>query len=106
MIPYIDRLDRLADEKLPVMVWFTVPGCRPCRAAEPKVDEFIAKRRGEVKAFRYDIAKSPEIPQGLDITSTPTFIFYLEGVEAGRLDGVPSVSEFEETLDKIKKEVK
>jgi thiol-disulfide isomerase/thioredoxin len=104
LIAYIDNLGFIKKEKLPVIVWFTVPGCPPCRAIEPRVEEFMEKHGDEFKIFRFDITKDPTVPQEWDVTSTPTFIYLFEGDEIGRLDGFPEVKDFEETL-KTAKEV-
>ncbi|RMF90101.1 MAG: thioredoxin [Methanobacteriota archaeon] len=104
MIPEIESLDAVKGESQPVIVWFTVPGCPPCRAVEPRVMDFLEKHGRDCRVVRFDITKNPEVPQELEITSTPTFVFYKDGVEIGRLDGLPAVEDFEEMLMKTVKQ--
>jgi thiol-disulfide isomerase/thioredoxin len=95
MIPLIENLDIVKGRREQIIIWFTVPNCPPCRAIEPRVNEVVKKHPNEFRIFRFDITKNPVIPQELDITSTPTFIFYKGGREIGRLDGFPTLKEFE-----------
>jgi len=93
MIPEIESLDAVKGVERPVIVWFTVPGCSPCRAIEPRVMEFLEEHGKDCQVVRFDI------------TSTPTFLFYLDGVEVGRLDGFPDVSDFEDMLMRTLKQM-
>ena len=106
VIPLIDNLEIIRSVKLPVIVWFTVPVCPPCRAIEPRVNQLIEKHGDEFKIYKFDITKNPSVAQKLEITSTPTFIFFTGGVETGRLDGFPSLSEFEDVFNNLSEEVK
>ncbi len=101
MIPVADNLDFIGSERLPVIIWFTVPNCPPCRAIEPRVRKLIEKRGDAFRIFRFDVTVDPTIPQRLDIMSTPTFLFFKDGDEAGRLDGFPSVDDFEALLNRM-----
>jgi thioredoxin 1 len=100
VIPFIENLDIVRGRKEPIIIWFSVPNCPPCKAIEPHVNELVEKHPKEFRIFRFDITKNPIVPQELEITSTPTFIFFKQGREFGRLDGFPTLKEFEKILKK------
>ena len=101
IVPLIDDLNIIHAVTLPVSIWFTVPGCPPCKAIEPRVHKLIEKHGDEFKIYQLDITKNPGAAQELEVMSTPTFIYFKGGVEKGRLDAFPDMSEFEEMLDTV-----
>jgi len=79
-----EALDRLIDEKLGVLVYFSTPTCNVCHALKPKIAEEFAENFPQIEQVFIDASRSPEIPASLQIFSVPTILVYLDGKEFAR----------------------
>ena len=67
------------------VLFFTRPGCPPCEAAKPKVEEL---RRKGVKITTINIREQPDLARQYQIQSTPTFVVLEDGVEVERTQSI------------------
>lgn len=84
------------------MVWFSIPGCPPCRKVSPLAEEVAEEHSGEAKFIRVDVEKNTRLPEPYGVTSIPTFLFFKGGREVARLEAVPSREEFELAIGELK----
>lgn len=70
------------------ILFFTMKGCPPCEAAQPKVR---AIRRQGVKVTEIDFYSNPELVSKYNITQTPTFIVLEDGVEVERTSSITAL---------------
>ncbi|WP_456473891.1 thioredoxin family protein [Candidatus Pyrohabitans sp.] len=85
----------------PVVVWFSSPGCPPCRKIAPLAEEIAREYAGKADFLRVDVDKYPGLAERLEITSVPTFVFLRAGREVDRLEVLPSREEFTEVMEKL-----
>lgn len=85
----------------PAVVWFSSPGCPPCRKIAPLAEEIAGEYAGRASFLRVDVDKYPKLAERLEITSVPTFVFFRAGKEVARLEVLPSREEFTEVLEKL-----
>ncbi|CAG8153890.1 unnamed protein product [Penicillium olsonii] len=71
--------------------------CGPCRAIAPKVQEF-SDLYTDVKFFKFDVEKDPDLAAELGVRAMPTFMFFKDGQKYTEVVGAntPSIE------DKIK----
>jgi thioredoxin 1 len=71
----------------PIAVEFMSYGCVHCRAIEPALQAVAERIAGTESIFRINIAIEDELATTYDVTSTPTFVMFLNGAEVGRVVG-------------------
>ena len=70
----------------PVIIDYCAPWCQPCRKIAP-IFECLAEDHHNIVFGRMDIECIPEIADGEDVCSLPTFIVYRCGEQKERLSG-------------------
>ena len=81
-------------ETLLVMFWS--PWCLYCKIYDPLVADLARTKAGRLKVLRIDIEAESYLAQKMQVTKTPAFAVYKNGVFAVRMDGAPKdKSEFE-----------
>ena len=83
------ELERLlaAAEKSCAVIFFTSPNCKPCEALYPTYNELAAEAANKATLILVDISRAFDIGTKYNITSTPTFMTFLHGVEENRWVG-------------------
>jgi thioredoxin 2 len=72
-----------------VLVEFWAKWCGYCRMVEPVVNDIAAWNAGRLKVLRVDVDAEPALAQRFIVKATPTFLFYKNGRQLGRIDGAP-----------------
>ncbi len=67
-------------------VKFTAGWCGPCARIQPEFLSLLAKNP-DMACYTVDVDSEPEIVEGASVTTLPTFVFLLDGVEVGRVEG-------------------
>lgn len=76
-----DELDsRLAREPA-VLVYFSTPECRVCRALRPKIAELLAREFPRVTGLYLDCAAVPAAAARHQVFAVPTLLAFFEGRE-------------------------
>ncbi len=66
---------------LPVLVDFWAEWCRPCRLAEPVIEELAKEYEGRLKVGKLNVDENPLVSQKYGIMSIPTVIVFKNGQE-------------------------
>jgi len=69
----------VVESALPVLVEFTAPWCRPCRAIEPFLAELGREHEGRLRVVRLDIDVNLGVPARYGVLSRPTVILFARG---------------------------
>ena len=64
---------------LPVLVEFTAPWCRPCKAIEPLLVDLGREHDGRLRLARLDIDANLGVPSRYGVLSLPTVIVFANG---------------------------
>lgn len=68
--------------------------CPPCKQMEPVLEKFFQKHP-QVKKVPVDGGNDQDVMKSVDATKLPTFIFYKDGKEIARKQGVMELAELE-----------
>ena len=85
----------------PVLVDFWGPQCGPCLALMPQVQALSEKYQGRVKMIKVEAPKSRRLCLNLKVMGLPTFLFFKDGKEVGRLTGNITIKSIEDSLKGI-----
>ncbi len=75
---------------LPVLVEFTAPWCRPCRAIEPFLAELEREHEGRLRLVRLDIDVNLAVPGRYGVLSLPTVMLFSGGEPVEVIHGAQS----------------
>jgi thioredoxin 1 len=92
-----DKVEELVTEsRLPVIIDFWGPQCRPCLALEPIFFDLADRYNGRVSFLRAEAPKNRMLCVDMKVMTLPTFLYVVDGVEVSRLDGDVSATELAE----------
>jgi len=103
---FVVTSDTFEDEVLrsptPVVVDFWGPACAPCLALMPQLERLEQAYADKAKFVKIDASKNRRLCMGLRVIGLPTFLFYNNGIEVGKLTGQTiSIREIEEQIGKV-----
>jgi thioredoxin 1 len=64
---------------VPVLVDFTAPWCRPCRAIEPFLVDLEREHLDRLRLVRIDVDENLAVPGRYGVLSLPTVIVFVDG---------------------------
>ena len=73
----IDTL--VADPARPVLVDCYTPGCGPCAAIAPVLDELAAELHGRLVVEKVDVAAQPDVARRFGVRGVPTLLLFKGG---------------------------
>ena len=71
-ITSIDEYDKLVEEELALLIYFSTDECNVCKVLKPKVGEMIQKKFPEIKLYYVNLNQSPDIAAQQRIFTVPT----------------------------------
>jgi thioredoxin 1 len=75
---------------LPVLLDCYTPGCAPCAALSPLLDQLAADLAGQIAIAKVDVAASPEVAAKYGIRGVPTLLLFKVGVLIATRTGAAS----------------
>ena len=98
-------LDReFVEKKGFVLLELGASWCRPCKVMQPAFEGVEGEFKGQVRLCTIDVDEQEEMAERFGILGTPTFIFYKDGKELGRIIGYRQKNKFYEDIAKMMKE--
>lgn len=88
-LPTIDLAgwDALASQPGVTLLDFGAERCGPCRVMEPVLASLAKEYGRRVRVVAVDCDREPELAQRFLVRSMPTFVFWRDGREVGRVVG-------------------
>jgi len=71
----------------PVLVEFTAPWCRPCKAIEPFLEQLEREHAGRLRVVQLDIEANLGVPARYGVLSLPTVLVFAGGRAVETIDG-------------------
>ncbi len=82
----------------PVLVEFFSDSCVPCKRMSPVLAE-LEEEYSEIKFVKLNVNFGAETAKEYGVMSSPTFVLFKDGAEAGRLRGVVPKDDIEEMFE-------
>ena len=86
---------------VPVLVDFTAPWCRPCRAIEPVLLELEREHDGRLRLVRLDIDANLGVPARYGVLSLPTVMLFRAGEPVETIRGLQARRRYVEAVDRV-----
>ena len=67
------------ESDVPVLVEFTAPWCRPCKAIEPALTELVSRTEGRLRLVSLDIDANVGTPSRYGVLAIPTVMIFVAG---------------------------
>ena len=75
--------------------------CRPCQVMKPAFEAVEERFEGKVRLCRLDVDEQGEMASRFELAGTPTFLFFKDGKEVGRIIGYRQKNKFFEDIEKF-----
>jgi thioredoxin 1 len=85
--------------KIPVLVDFWAPWCRPCMMTAPILDELANDYTGKLTFTKINIDENGEVARRYGVMSIPNLIVFKNGKPAAQVVGFKPKAELKRTLD-------
>ena len=85
---------------VPVVVEFTAPWCRPCRAIEPWLEQLERRHEGRLLVARLDIDANLGVPGRYGVLSLPTVMVFTGGEPGETIHGAQPRRRYEEAAER------
>ncbi len=91
-------LDRVLASGRPALIVFETPGCSPCQALRPILDELAREFASRALVLRVTDAGEGWLAARYHLSFVPTLLFYRQGQEVARIKGNPGGAAIREHL--------
>jgi thioredoxin 1 len=85
--------------RVPVLVDFWAPWCRPCMMTAPILDELANEYAGKLTITKLNVDQNSKIAQQFGVMSIPNLIVFKNGKPATQVVGYKPKAELKKTLD-------
>ena len=86
--------------EIPVVVEFTAPWCRPCKAIEPWLEELERRHEGHLLVARLDIDANLGVPGRYGVLSLPTVMVFSGGEPGEMIHGPQPRRRYEKAAER------
>jgi thioredoxin 1 len=87
--------DEVLGSRVPVIVDFWAPWCRPCRAIEPVLEDIAEHAGARVRLVRLNVDENVGVPSRYGVLSLPTVMLFADGSPVETLIGPQSRGRYE-----------
>lgn len=84
-----------------VLVDFYSDSCVPCKRLSPILADIEDDNADDLKVVKININFDSELAEKYEVQVVPTLIFFKDGAEAARLQGLVKKSEIQDTIEKL-----
>ena len=88
------------ESDVPVVVEFTAPWCRPCKAIEPWLESLEARYEGRLLVARLDIDANLGVPGRYSVLSLPTVMVFSDGEPGEAIHGAQPRRRYDEAAER------
>jgi len=85
--------------KMPVLVDFWAPWCRPCLMTAPVLDELAEEYSGRITIAKLDVDQNGKTAAKYGISAIPSLIIFKNGQPASQIVGYKPKAELKQSLD-------
>ena len=89
----IENIEKIIEENIAIMLYFSAPTCNVCHALKPKLLEALDKNFKEFRVESIDISVEENIAPHYGVFAIPTVLVFLDGKEFLRKSRHMSVDE-------------
>ncbi len=86
---------------VPVVVDFTAPWCRPCRALEPFLLDLEREHRDRLRLVQVDVDANLGVPSRYGVLSLPTVIVFAGGEPRETILGLQPRRRYAEAVERV-----
>jgi len=94
---------KVLESKIPVLVDFWAPWCRPCLMAAPVLEELAKEYAGKITFAKLDVDQNAQVAAKYNIMAIPNLIIFKEGKPASQIVGFKPKEELKKDLDAVLK---
>ena len=87
------------ESRLPVIVDFWAPWCKPCDAIKPHLRAIAEAHEGRVRLMRLNVDKEVGVPGRYGVLALPTVILFVDGEPRSTVFGAHSRAHYERTFE-------
>jgi len=93
--------DVVKNSKVPVVVDFWAPWCRPCLMMAPVFEELSKEYDGKVLFVKLDVEKNQNVANKFAVQSIPSLLVFYGGAEIGRSIGFMPKDQLKSKIEEI-----
>lgn len=82
------------------VLWFSSPGCPPCRKIEPFMHE-LCREYGDIEFWEINVEEHYMVAQSFEVLNVPTLVYLRRGSEVDRQNLIRRKEDVEEKLKKL-----
>lgn len=97
----LQEVEELIRDELGVLLYFSTPTCRVCKALKPKIIQEFEKNFPLIKLVFIDSTVLPEVSAKYQVFSVPTMILFLDRKEFAREGRNISVPAFVQKVGRV-----
>jgi thioredoxin 1 len=91
------------ESKIPVLVDFWAPWCRPCLMAAPVLEELAKEYANKITFAKLDVDQNAQTAAKYNIMAIPNLIIFKEGKPVSQIVGFKPKEELKKDLDAVLK---
>ncbi len=92
--------EEILEGEEPCLVEFYSSSCLPCRRMEPIMEELFEERE-DIRVAKMNISEGGETAEEYRVMASPTFLFFKNGREVGRLVGFMEKRDLERAIEEV-----
>ncbi len=89
------------DQATPIVLNFTASWCGPCQMFAPTLEKIASEKSSELKVYKIDIDKTPELAALFEVKSVPTTLFISAGQDPVMTNGLMTEENLQKAIQEI-----